>query len=642
MIAAWGSSGSSRKRRCGLTGTMANSGSAADAVRSFEALYLERARAITGARAAGAELIVLERAKPGLVPADATALAAWWSDPDAAGDAILLPNPWDARDALELYERRAWELAQELVSALGARLDALHGERRGAAYWRLMLEPWALMLAAVVLDRRLFLVTAAALAPEARVLGDPTAPEPPASMPAAVGAFRSDTGNRALLTSLAEALGIAVEPGASTPPPTGPPAPRAFGPALLALARTPGPTLRAAARAGERRALGRASGRRIVLVGQTGIPLGGLVRLARRVPGLRVAPAPRLVTPAPVPPPADPARRESLGSSLRGEPDATAVAALVPGLLPRSVLEGLPALVEASRRTHGEPAPALAGNYALDDVQNEFLARCAAAGMPIAHAQHGGSYFQAAVNGVERLERPPDRPFVSWGRVEGAQAAPSPHLAHLRGAHRGGDAVVLIEDLQPPDVYLLRFASQPQGGQAYESARRLDAFVRSVKRTRRQLVLKRFPAPPGETRRPRALEALPHTGPVRSRAATDWLRHARIAVVAYPDTPFIEAMVIGVPTIGLWDPKYHELRDDARAPFEALADAGVIHVDPVAAAALVDDVYDSADAWWKSPEVAAARRLFIDRFAVEGSWLDAWSRILNELAAEPRSPPSRE
>jgi putative transferase (TIGR04331 family) len=92
-------------------------------------------------------------------------------------------------------------------------------------------------------------------------------------------------------------------------------------------------------------------------------------------------------------------------------------------------------------------------------------------------------------------------------------------------------------------------------------------------------------------------------------------------------------MVMGVPVLGLWNPAHWELRDDARAPFDALADSGVLFSDPAEAAARLEEVYDHADDWWVSSEVAAAREAFIARFAPAGDWLDAWSAHLKGMGA---------
>jgi putative transferase (TIGR04331 family) len=111
------------------------------------------------------------------------------------------------------------------------------------------------------------------------------------------------------------------------------------------------------------------------------------------------------------------------------------------------------------------------------------------------------------------------------------------------------------------------------------------------------------------------------------------MAHARVAVVTYPDTPFIEAMLLGVPTIGLWPSALWELRDDAREPFDLLKEVGVIFEDPVAAAARLDVAAIDPEAWWGSADVQAARRAFLARFAAVGRRpLEPWVTYLRSLS----------
>ena len=116
-------------------------------------------------------------------------------------------------------------------------------------------------------------------------------------------------------------------------------------------------------------------------------------------------------------------------------------------------------------------------------------------------------------------------------------------------------------------------------------------------------MLKRFPSHLPDVLRAAELAALPHDGPVRSRHAVDWMAHAALVVVSYPDTPFIEALLIGTPTIGLWPTRRWPLREDAREPFARLARLGVVFDDPDAAAAQLDAVAADPGAWWRRADV---------------------------------------
>jgi hypothetical protein len=250
---------------------------------------------------------------------------------------------------------------------------------------------------------------------------------------------------------------------------------------------------------------------------------------------------------------------------------------------------------------------------------NAHIADCAAAGHRVDHAQHGGFYLQAEVNAQERLELREGSSFLAW------RDTPSPHLERLRGTHQGGDRVVIVEGLNPPDPFVIRFASTPLGDQGFESTELLGRFAAAVDPAV-PLGLRRFPR--AGAVRPPALEDVPQAP---GAGATDALRTARLAVLAYPDTPFIEAMVLGVPAIGLWNPAHWRLREDARPAFAALEEAGVLFASPEAAAAQVSEVYAGASEWWSSGDVAAAREEFLTRFAPPGDWLAAWSTHLRPM-----------
>jgi putative transferase (TIGR04331 family) len=114
------------------------------------------------------------------------------------------------------------------------------------------------------------------------------------------------------------------------------------------------------------------------------------------------------------------------------------------------------------------------------------------------------------------------------------------------------------------------------------------------------------------------------------------MARARVAVLSYPDTALIEAMLLDVPSIGLWPAWLWELRDDAREPFELLAAAGVVFDDPEAAAAQLDAVAADPAPWWGSDEVQRARRAFLARFAALGRRpLEPWLAHLRALRMAP-------
>jgi putative transferase (TIGR04331 family) len=301
----------------------------------------------------------------------------------------------------------------------------------------------------------------------------------------------------------------------------------------------------------------------------------------------------------------------------------------MPDLLPRSLLEGFEDVEQKSSRHYGRPTDVLVAAYSIDEVQNEFLARCRSAQRRVAFVQHGGFYLQSRVFTPERFLLESGSLFLSWGgRGPNVVPTPNPYLERLRDSHRGGTRITIVEGIERP--YVVDFRSQPLGNQTYVPIRMLSEMIRLLPPSRQaHLAFKRFPNPQAESTRPREIEELPTEGP--SGGAVAWLASSRLAVILYLDTPFIESMVIGTPTVGLWNPSHWPLRDELAPLFERLEAVGIVHTDPASVAAHIDHVYDDVDAWWSASDVVEARAAFVNRFGLAGDWLQAWTQQLCEL-----------
>lgn len=589
---------------------------------TVEEQYLARARAQVGPRLERVRLVLPDRSAP--PPGMGAALVGWWVDEATAGDRIVLPNPYESVEVVAAMESAVWTVVQRLAPALGDRLDAVSGRQaQPPEYWCTVLSPWLIHTVSALADRRLFCRAASELAPAASLLV-PAPPGPPSTAAEAIMRLRTDAGNAGLLAVLAPRLEIQTAP--VTPSVVAPRNGAAPRPPLRTLAAAAGPMAAGAALA----ALPR---RRVAVVGLTRLTARDLVRLEARVRGLAVLPRPELRRgqPGGASPAAEAQLRSALVLPSGDDPLQRLTAEALPQLLPRSLLEGFDRIRSESRRRYGRPLPALVGNYSVDETQNEFLGRCRAARRRLTFAQHGGFYLQSPVNAQERLELQPDSTFLSWGgRGPGAVPTPNPHLERLRHSHRGGTRITIVEPLEPPDVYVLRFAGHPLANQAYEPARMLAELVKRLPPARRaHVALKRFPNVLGPAGRPAVLQALPADGPPGGAAA--WMAASRLAVIPYLDTPLIESIVIGTPTVGLWNPARWALMGELEPLFARLRELGIVHANPAAAAAHIDAVYDEVGGWWDSPEVVMARAEFVERLAVPGDWPAAWSARLREL-----------
>lgn len=604
--------------------------SSADAVAAFERRHLERVRDALAAGASHARLLILAGGLADYAAEGEALVGAWWCVDGMRHRQPVLPNPWDDRETIAAHEAYVWDLSGRLIEALGARLDALHGTNHGRSYWDLLLRPWLNDLTAVVVDRRLTLLSALACAPDVRlaVAAGPAA-KPPATLAEGMLGYIEEGPGLDLVARLAPSVGMQSEILPRTPAAL-PEASAGRAVSRFRMRELARRTAMLAALWG----LGGWRGRRVLLLGDPQLRPGQALALAIRARGVRFRSRRQILRGAWLDPALAPdaVARAELAVDGGDDPRAAAVAALLPSVVPLSVVEGYGALVEASRRRLGPPCAAVLGGYGSDELGAEFVARAAAAGHRIAFSQHGGAYRQFRVNPVERNEIREGSLFVSWGwEGPGVRAVPSPHLSRLRDTYAGGTAVTIVEVAYYRS--LLRFASVPLAAQTQELGALLEAFAEAVRTpgVAVELALKRYPGPYTGARRPPAVERLTHDR-FASPRATDWMRRSRLAVVSYPDTTFIEALAIGVPTLGLWDPNRWELRDDARPWFDRLTELGVVFADPIRAARQVENVYADATSWWAAAEIQQARLAFLDRFGRNGDWLRGWTALVGDLA----------
>ena len=85
------------------------------------------------------------------------------------------------------------------------------------------------------------------------------------------------------------------------------------------------------------------------------------------------------------------------------------------------------------------------------------------------------------------------------------------------------------------------------------------------------------------------------------------LRRSRLFIGTYNSTTYLEAFVADIPSVLFWNPAHWEIRSAAREAVEDLRRAGILHGTPEAAAVKVNEIWRDPLAWWKRPEVRAAK-----------------------------------
>ncbi len=110
------------------------------------------------------------------------------------------------------------------------------------------------------------------------------------------------------------------------------------------------------------------------------------------------------------------------------------------------------------------------------------------------------------------------------------------------------------------------------------------------------------------------VEFPPNTIPISTLSA-----ECKIIVSTYNSTTFLETLAKNIPTVVFWNPEFWELREDAMPYFSILKEAGIFHESPESAANHIQRVWDNIESWWLSEDVQKAKKIFIDRFAVQSN-----------------------
>ena len=88
---------------------------------------------------------------------------------------------------------------------------------------------------------------------------------------------------------------------------------------------------------------------------------------------------------------------------------------------------------------------------------------------------------------------------------------------------------------------------------------------------------------------------------------------AKRVVIDYVSTSYIEALLMNIPMVLLWDSESYCLNDRYSDFFHPLIRAKICHTDPQLAAAFIGHIQNDPDSWWQSSETQAARKEFLDR-----------------------------
>ena len=109
--------------------------------------------------------------------------------------------------------------------------------------------------------------------------------------------------------------------------------------------------------------------------------------------------------------------------------------------------------------------------------------------------------------------------------------------------------------------------------------------------------------------------------------------NTNLLISGWNTTAYLETMMSNIPTLIFWDPKFFEIRKDAKELFEELKKVGIFHDNINSAVTHVKNVWRDIDLWWNLPDVKLARDHFTTNYAcshnVVNNLCDAFRDISN-------------
>jgi putative transferase (TIGR04331 family) len=184
--------------------------------------------------------------------------------------------------------------------------------------------------------------------------------------------------------------------------------------------------------------------------------------------------------------------------------------------------------------------------------------------------------------------------------------------------------------------FLYRLKSRPQAGQLLQYRRDKVRFLRALPEAlrRRSRYRPYFATASGLADESYVLRAVPDLALCRGDLTRQMLG-CRLLVLDHYGTTLHLALAANVPTLCFWNRREWGMEEDTERTLDALAGAGILQPGPEAAAAMAAAVWAEIAVWWASPEVQAARRLWLEKYVLppqSGASLPRlWREVLRGL-----------
>ena len=284
-----------------------------------------------------------------------------------------------------------------------------------------------------------------------------------------------------------------------------------------------------------------------------------------------------------------------------------------------------------------------AANWYADEQFKFYSAEASERGSRLVAVQLGGGYGTHRYSAPELHERRVADSYLVWGWADKSSGRernlPSLNLSRLaaagkeRSVRNDNGSILFVATAHIR--YLFRFHSFPVGILSQEYFRWQLRFLDCIShRIFGQLRFRTYPVDYGHATREQIADQFPMIQWDNSTSFHASLKNAQLAVFDHSGTSFLEALVCNIPSILFWDPRWSEVREEAKPYFEDLRRVGILLDSPEDAAKKIEEVCEDPWLWWNSQAVQKARCQFVDRYAwTRNDWIDCWAKALEEELA---------
>ncbi len=235
--------------------------------------------------------------------------------------------------------------------------------------------------------------------------------------------------------------------------------------------------------------------------------------------------------------------------------------------------------------------------------------------------QHGANYGNLLAAGGIPFEYM-QHAFITWGWEANASipanALPMPHplLSAMYDTHQGGEPSLILVGTEM-STFTYRLKSRPlaanlvryrTGKLAFLAALHSDILPQTQYRPY-------FSVPSGLDDAAFVHAHYPQL-PLCQGDLTAHLLRCKLLVLDHYGTTLHTALAANVPTVAFWHQEQWGMEEATLSVLAVLRKAGMVHASAEEAAAHVNTVWNDVASWWHSPEVQAARKLWLQHYAL--------------------------